>query len=85
VPWAWTAVRPRLFWLDARSVFPLLLWLVHWSWWTLTVALASLALLTFLERRGLTLPSVWPLVRLLITGAERPVEERRRLRIRCRP
>ncbi|MDR0549565.1 MAG: IcmT/TraK family protein [Deltaproteobacteria bacterium] len=83
-PWAWTALKPRFFILDARVVFPLGLWLLRWAWLTLFLALFSVTLLAILERRGLTLAAAWPLLKVKLTGPEREVGERRRFRERIR-
>ncbi|MDR1577822.1 MAG: IcmT/TraK family protein [Deltaproteobacteria bacterium] len=83
-PWAWTAKTARLLVIDARAVFPLGLWLLHWAWWTLGLALFSIVALALLERAGLSLRVLWPLARAKMIGAEREVTNTSRFRERCR-
>jgi intracellular multiplication protein IcmT len=71
-PWCHTALRPKFFFLDARAIFPLGLWLLHWAWWTFSIALVSVALLIALERLGLPLSFAWCRLRALLVGPTRP-------------
>ncbi len=54
VLWRNTSIFPKLFFLDARAVFPILIFLFHWANWTFAIAVICIALLIFLEKRGLT-------------------------------
>jgi hypothetical protein len=85
VPWAWTAVQARFGPIDARGLGPLGLYLLHWTYLTLFLALAAVLALWLLERRGLTVRTIWPYLRALLVGPERPVTDVTRFRQRCRP
>jgi intracellular multiplication protein IcmT len=64
-----------LFKLDARAVFPLGLWLLHWSWWTLWVALSALAILTALDWAGLPPEVAAARLRAVLAGRIRPAAD----------
>jgi hypothetical protein len=82
--WSYTALRPRFFMFDARLVFPLGLWLLHWSWATFALALASAVLFMALERRGIPLDTALLMARARLAGPERPAVQLSVLRRRCR-
>jgi intracellular multiplication protein IcmT len=73
--WAYTALRPRLFRLDARAVFPLGLWILHWSWPTLWAAMAGLALLTLMDWMGFTPETALERFRAVLAGKIRPATD----------
>ncbi|MDR1870729.1 MAG: IcmT/TraK family protein [Deltaproteobacteria bacterium] len=83
-PWAHTAQKARLFVIDARGAFPISLWLLHWSYATLFIALGSILVLAILERRGLGLNAAYYLLRAKLAGPERDVVLLRNLRERSR-
>ncbi|MDR1050943.1 MAG: IcmT/TraK family protein [Deltaproteobacteria bacterium] len=83
VPWAFTALQPRLGRLDARAVFPILLWLLHWSWWTFGLALAGVAFLAWLDWSGLPFEAVPGRARTLLVGRLRPALDVAVLRARA--
>ena len=47
VLWRDTGLTPKIFILDARAIFPLALWLFHWSWWTAAIACLGIVALFF--------------------------------------
>lgn len=53
--WRDSGRAPQFFMIDARSAFPLLLFLVHIKEWTLIVALVATAFFAILARYGLTM------------------------------
>ncbi|MDR3135682.1 MAG: IcmT/TraK family protein [Deltaproteobacteria bacterium] len=75
IPWAYSALRPRLWKLDARAVFPLLAWLLHWSWWTLGVALAGVLILAIMDWTGLPPETCLGRARCFLLGDLRPLIE----------
>jgi intracellular multiplication protein IcmT len=80
--WRNTALPVRLLILDARACFPLLAFIVYWSWTTFWIAVTGMAFFTVISWFGLTVPAVLRLVRRLIVGPIRPavpVWKRRRL------
>ncbi|MDR2422814.1 MAG: IcmT/TraK family protein [Deltaproteobacteria bacterium] len=83
-PWAWSAKKARLFFIDARAIFPITLWLLRWSWATLLLAIVSILALALLARRGITLNSAFPLIKAKLVGSEREAFDPRRFRERCR-
>ena len=50
--WRDSARNARFFIIDARAVFPLLLWLVHIRWWTFEIAIVMMIFFGALERYG---------------------------------
>ena len=49
VLWRDTGLTPKIFILDARAIFPLALWLFHWSWWTAAIACLGIVALFFVH------------------------------------
>jgi hypothetical protein len=83
-PWAWTAKKAQFFFLDARVVFPLGIWLLRWAWLTLFLAFFSILALALLERRGLGLNAALSILKVKLIGPERETLDPRRFRERCR-
>lgn len=54
VLWRDTGLSPKIFILDARAVFPILLWLFHWTWWTAGIAFTAIIALYLVQRTGMT-------------------------------
>ena len=52
--WRDTGLSPKIFILDARAVFPVLLWLFHWTWWTAGIAFTAIIALYLVQRTGMT-------------------------------
>jgi intracellular multiplication protein IcmT len=75
VPWSLTAQTPRFFGLDARAVFPLGLWLLHWSTLTLSILLISLGTLIILGRMGMPLDAFPFYLRARLVGPLRPAAD----------
>jgi intracellular multiplication protein IcmT len=75
VPWAYSALRPKLWRLDAKAVFPLLVWLLHWSWWTLGLAAAGVLALALMDWTGLPPETCLARLRCLMAGDLRPLVE----------
>lgn len=50
--WRDSARNARFFIVDARAVFPILLWLVHIRWWTFEIAIVMIIFFGALERYG---------------------------------
>ncbi|MDR2613557.1 MAG: IcmT/TraK family protein [Deltaproteobacteria bacterium] len=82
--WSYTALRPRLFLFDARLVFPLGIWLLHWSRATLAAALLSAALFLALERLGIPFDCALLRLRSRLAGPVRHAVDPAILRRRCR-
>lgn len=83
VPWACSALRPRLWRLDAMAVFPLMVWLLHWSWWTLGIAAAGILTLAAMGWAGLPPGSCLARLRCRLIGDLRPLHEPGLLRRRA--
>ena len=80
--WRNSAQPVRIAMFDARALFPLLSFVVYWSWFTFYVALIGVVFFSLISFLGLTLPSMVRLLRRLIVGSARPalpVWKRRRL------
>jgi hypothetical protein len=70
-----TALRPRFLRLDARVVFPLGAWLLHWSWPTFWLALGSAVLLAALDWAGLPPEVALERLRAILAGRIRPARD----------
>ena len=80
--WRNTAQPVRVAMFDARALFPFLSFVVYWSWLTFYVAVIGVAFFSLISFLGLTLPSMFRMMRRLAVGPTRsalPVWKRRRL------
>lgn len=77
-PWRNTALPPMLWVIEAHAALPIVLWLVHISWSTLTLAVATIAGLTVARYLGFDAQSAYRtgqclLIRALTGGRIRAV------------
>ena len=70
--WRNTGQPVRVFMLDARACLPILLFMVHWAWWTFYVAIIGTAFFSAISFLGLTLPAMFRLARRFLVGPRRP-------------
>jgi intracellular multiplication protein IcmT len=70
--WRNTQLPVRIFVADARALIPVLVFILHWSWWTFYVAIVGCIVFAVLEWLGLTYPAAVRLLRRLIIGPVRP-------------
>jgi intracellular multiplication protein IcmT len=70
--WRNTMLPVRAYIVDARALVPLMIFLMHWSWTTLYVALVGIALFGTLEFCGLSFPAAIRTLRRWIVGPIRP-------------
>ena len=66
----------------AALAFPVLVFVLHWSWTTLYIALFGIVFFTVISWFGMTVPAVYRLLRRALVGSTRPavpVWKRRRL------
>jgi intracellular multiplication protein IcmT len=82
-PWCFTALRPRFFKLDAKAIFPLGLWLLHWRLWTFMVAIIGVMVMAALERWGLPPKMALGRLKVLLAGPYKPAVETSLLRRRA--
>jgi len=54
--WRDSARSARFFVVDARAVFPFVLFLMHIRWWTFWIALVSVLFFGLIEHYGFTVP-----------------------------
>lgn len=66
--WRDSARSVRLFFLDFRACFPLLILLFHIRWWTFILAVVATIFFTALERYGFTLVVFLRWLRAFIAG-----------------
>lgn len=66
--WRDSARPARFFFIDYRSVFPLLLFLLHIRLWTFIVASIAVAFFTLLERYGFTVTIFFRWLRSTLAG-----------------
>ena len=85
VLWRDTGLAPKIFILDARAVFPLALWLFHWSWWTAGIALTCIVLLYLVQRTGMSPMACVRAIRVALLGKRRETRSNeQQWRKRCR-
>jgi intracellular multiplication protein IcmT len=69
--WRDSARSVRLFFLDFRACFPLLILLFHIRWWTFILAVVATIFFTALDRYGFTLIVFLRWLRSFIAGNRR--------------
>ena len=80
--WRSTALPVKVAVVDGRACIPVLVFVLHWSWDTLYIALFGVVFFTIISWFGLTVPAVFRLIRRALVGSVRPavpVWKRRRL------
>jgi intracellular multiplication protein IcmT len=85
VLWRDTGIAPKILILDARAVFPIGLWLFHWSWWTAGAALVCIVALYLVQRTGMSPLACLRALRTAFMGARRETRtNEHQWRKRCR-
>lgn len=85
VLWRDTGLAPKLFIVDARAIFPLALWLFHWSWWTMGIAIFGIVILYLVQRTGMTPFACFRALRVAFMGKRRETRNNEtQWRKRCR-
>ena len=69
--WRDAARNPRFFFVDARSIFPVLLFLVHIRLWTALIALVVIIFLAIIEYYGFTVPVFFRVFKGFLAGPDR--------------
>lgn len=82
--WRDTAIMPKFFILDARSMFPLLIWAFHMRMWTFCVAVVGITFFAVLERRGISIEVMFRMMKCKIAGRYKTVSRVSTWRRRCR-
>ncbi len=82
--WRDSARTPKFFFIDARSLLPLSIWLLHMTRWTFYIALAGCGFFILLQRWRITPMVCWRLFRTKLIGPVRPVSDRTMMRKRAR-
>ena len=80
--WRDTGQPVRVFMLDARALLPLICFVCYWSWITFYIAIVGVTFFSLISFLGLTLPTMFRLIRRLVVGRVRPAVptwKRRRL------
>lgn len=85
VLWRDTGIMPQIGPLDARAIFPLMLWLFHWSNTTAIIALSCIAVLFAVQRTGMSPVACLRFLRMALMGHRREtLINERHWRQRCR-
>lgn len=70
--WRNTALRAEILpGLDGRVAIGLLVFAVHWSWWTFGVFAATCVFFWIIARRGYSMRTAWMRVRRMMIGDTR--------------
>ena len=72
VQWRETGRQPKCGPIDARALFPMLVFLFHMRLWTLYVALAGIGVFWALTLWGVTPTVAWRILRVWAVGKYRP-------------
>jgi intracellular multiplication protein IcmT len=70
--WRDSARSARFFMMDARAVFPFVLFLMHIKWWTFWVAVVGMLFFIAIEKYGFTVPIFLRWLRTSMVGAHKP-------------
>lgn len=85
VLWRDSGLAPKIGPLDAQAIFPMLLWLFHWSYWTASIALTGVAILYLVQRTGMTPLACFRALRVTFLGRRRETRQHEiHWRRRCR-
>jgi len=66
--WRDSARDAKLFFIDAKATFPLVLFLLHITYWTLIVAVAMMLFFTVLNHYGFSVPVFLRWLRSTLAG-----------------
>lgn len=70
--WRDTGRPVKIFGMDAIVMVPVFIFLLHWAWWTATIAGISILFFMILSLRGVTLQQAGLRARAKIAGRIRP-------------
>jgi intracellular multiplication protein IcmT len=70
--WRDTGKPVKVGMLDARACFPLLVFIVYWSWTTFYIALIGVIFFSVISWAGMTVPATIRMVRRFLVGPFRP-------------
>lgn len=82
--WRETARYPELFMIDARALFPLSIWLLHWAQWTFAMAVVGVGFFVLLSRRGYSPEVFWRYMKNSLVRGNRSIIDPVVYRRRCR-
>lgn len=84
--WRDSGLQPQIGGLDARAIFPLVIWMFHWAWETFFIAVGCIAVLFIIQRTGMTPDVCTRFLKTLVIGNRREIATRDEftLRKRCR-
>jgi intracellular multiplication protein IcmT len=71
--WRDSARSVKFFIWDGKTAFPLVIFLMHMSWWTLGIAIASITFFTVLNYFGYSIDVFFRIVRNWIAGKRKAV------------
>lgn len=66
--WRDSSRQPKFFFVSANAAYPIVLMLLHISWWTLIIAVSTILCLAILEYFGLTPMKFLRLARIFLVG-----------------
>ncbi|MDO8953908.1 MAG: IcmT/TraK family protein [Gammaproteobacteria bacterium] len=75
--WRDSGLTPLLFYIDARGAFAILLVLLKLNWYTISIAVVVITILSFLNYYKIPLVAAFRLLRQLITGPKKIIVERK--------
>lgn len=70
--WRDTGRSVKVWILDARACFPVLIFVIYWSWTTFYIALTSIVFFSVISWFGLTVPASFRMARRFLVGPLRP-------------
>ncbi len=69
--WRDSARPVRFFIWDGKTAFPLVLFIMHWAWWTLGIAVGGMIFFTILNRYGFSVEVFGRILRGFIGGTRK--------------
>lgn len=82
--WRDTSLTLKFFFVDGRAMLPIIIWGLHMRMWTFFFAITCIIFFALLERKGLSLPVLFRMLRCFFAGRYKQVSDVNTFRRRCR-
>ena len=71
VLWRDSGLTPRLGPIDATAIFPIMLFFLHWAYWTLVLSLVSIVILYLCQRARMSPVTSLRFIKCMLIGKRR--------------
>lgn len=82
--WRDSARFPSILGIDARILLPIAIWLFHWAWITLYIAVGGILFFFIIDRAGYTPEVAYRSLKRYIISGNRTVPNVKKYRFRCK-